>query len=161
MKIGELAASAGTTAETIRHYEREGLLTRPPRSAGNYRLYTGQDAERLALIRHCRSLDMTLDEIRTLLQLRDAPGEDCGEVNALLDEHIAHVDARIRDLRQLQRQLRQLREQCAVPRDVAHCGILVELAQPSGPVPAHADECAGHVRGAHAHEPRRRGTTRT
>lgn len=160
MKIGELAQTAGTTVEAIRHYEREGLLTRAPRSASNYRLYAEGDIERLALIRHCRSLDMTLDEIRTLLRLRDAPGEDCGAVDALLDAHIAHVAARIRDLRQLRRQLTRLREQCAVPRDVAHCGILTELVQPSGPTtPAAGD--VGHVPGTHAREPRRKPAARS
>lgn len=64
MKIGELAKVTQTQAETIRFYEREGLLTEPPRSNGNYRLYGQEHLERLAFIRHCRSLDMTLDEIR-------------------------------------------------------------------------------------------------
>ena len=58
------------------------------------RLYTAAHADRLAFIRHCRNLDMALDEIRSLLRLRDAPSQDCGEVNALLDEHIGHVGQR-------------------------------------------------------------------
>ncbi|MFX7140454.1 MerR family transcriptional regulator, partial [Acinetobacter baumannii] len=81
MKIGKLAQTAGTTVETIRFYEHEGLLPAPARSSGNYRLYASQHLERLAFIRHCRSLDMTLNEIRSLLRLKDAPHEDCGEVN--------------------------------------------------------------------------------
>ena len=159
MKIGEMARAAQTPVETIRYYEREGLLPPAPRSSGNYRLYGTQHVERLGFIRHCRSLDMTLDEIRTLLRLRDAPGEDCGEVNALLDDHIGHVATRIRELRQLQVQLKALREQCASPRDAAHCGILHELAQASaGTRPAAAG--VEHVHGAHGGAPRRKAAAR-
>ena len=96
MRIGDLAESTGTAVETIRFYEREGLIPAAQRADNNYRVYTAAHAERLAFIRHCRNLDMTLDEIRTLLRLRDAPSQDCGEVNALLDEHIGHVTHRIR-----------------------------------------------------------------
>ena len=144
MRIGELADATRTTVETIRFYEREGLLPAPARSSGNYRQYTPTHAERLAFIRHCRNLDMTMDEIRQLLQFRDAPGEDCGQVNALLDEHIEHVAQRIRELRKLERELRQLRARCAEPG--AACGILEELdgaAAQSRPTPRR------HIRGAH------------
>ena len=128
MKIGELAAATQTPVDTVRYYEREGLLPAPPRSEGNYRVYGPAHAERLAFVRHCRSLDMTLDEIRTLLRFQDQPHADCGDVNALLDAHIGRVAARIRELRGLEKQLRALREQCAATQDAAHCGILAELA---------------------------------
>ncbi len=101
MKIGELAKATQTQAETIRFYEREGLLKEPARSGGNYRLYGHEHLERLAFIRHCRSLDMTLDEIRALLRFQDAPLENCHAVNDVLDEHIEHVAQRIRDLKEL------------------------------------------------------------
>jgi len=130
MKIGELARAAQTQVETIRYYEREGLLPQAPRSDGNYRIYGPVHVERLAFIRHCRSLDMTLGEIRVLLRFKDAPQAQCGEVNVLLDEHIGHVTTRIRELRQLERQLKALRDQCRTPRDAAHCGILNELSVP-------------------------------
>lgn len=152
MKIGELATRAGTPVETIRYYEREGLLPAAPRSGGNYRIYHGQHAERLAFIRHCRTLDMTLDEIRVLLRYRDAPHEDCGDVNALLDEHIGHVSARIRELRQLERELKALRGRCANPTDSAHCGILSGLQQAAAQ-PA-ARPARAHTAGAHGRAPR-------
>jgi Cd(II)/Pb(II)-responsive transcriptional regulator len=117
MKIGELALAAQTQVETIRYYEREGLLPQAPRSEGNYRIYGPEHVERLAFVRHCRSLDMTLDEIRVLLRFKDEPQAECGEVNALLDEHIGHVATRIRELRQLEKQLKALREQCAGVHD--------------------------------------------
>lgn len=98
---------------------------------------------------HCRTLDMTLDEIRLLLRLTDAPGEDCGEVNALLEEHIGHVDTRIRELRQLEKQLRELREQCARPSDAAHCGILNQLKRAASAPRALAVRRRRHVEGSH------------
>lgn len=144
LKIGELAQRTGTQVETIRYYEREGLLPEPARSEGNYRLYDKAHAERLSFILHCRSLDMTLDEIRVLLQFRDAPNQDCGEVNALLDEHIGHVAERIGDLQRLEKQLKELRRLCRRTQAAKDCGILNELAQPN----ARA-EPAVHVHGTH------------
>lgn len=156
MQIGVLAQATQTPVETIRYYEREGLLPPPPRSEGNYRIYGAQQVERLAFIRHCRSLDMTLDEIRLLLRFRDAPGADCGDVNALLDEHIGHVAARIRGLKQLEKQLKALREQCPVVQDAGHCGILSGLAHAAAaPAGAAGRGPSGHISGPHARSPRR------
>ena len=147
MRIGNLAEATGTPVETIRFYEREGLIPAAQRSDNNYRMYTAAHAERLAFIRHCRNLDMTLDEIRTLLRLRDAPSQDCGEVNALLDEHIGHVTHRIRELRTLQKDLKTLRARCGTPHAIEQCGILNELdtaATQSTASPPHR-----HIRGTH------------
>jgi Cd(II)/Pb(II)-responsive transcriptional regulator len=147
MRIGDLAESTGTAVETIRFYEREGLIPAAQRADNNYRMYTAAHAERLAFIRHCRNLDMTLDEIRTLLRLRDAPLQDCGEVNALLDEHIGHVTQRIRELRTLQKDLKALRARCGTPHAIEQCGILNELdtaAAQSTSAPPHR-----HIRGTH------------
>lgn len=94
MKIGELAKLTDCAVETIRYYERENLLPEPARSDGNYRVYTQAHAERLTFIRNCRTLDMTLEEIRSLLAFRDSPQDQCESVNALIDEHIHHVKAR-------------------------------------------------------------------
>ena len=146
MKIGELAAATNTPVDTIRFYEREGLLQPASRTASNYRVYGEAHVERLSFIRHCRSLDMALEEIRTLLQFKDAPGGDCAGVNALLDEHIGHVAARIRELESLQAQLRQLRAQCCEEAAGQECGILRELAVPVGE-PARRE--ASHVARSH------------
>ena len=80
MKIGELAARTDCAVETIRYYEREGLLPAPRRSAGNYRQYGETHLERLVFIRNCRVLDMTLQEIKQLLTLREQPRASCGGV---------------------------------------------------------------------------------
>ena len=127
MKIGELASAAQTQAETIRYYEREGLLPQAARTQANYRVYDAGDVQRLGFIRHCRSLDMTLDEIRILLRFKDAPVSSCGEVNVLLDEHIGHVTGRIRELKALEKELRKLRQQCASGQLPPYCGIISEL----------------------------------
>lgn len=148
MKIGELAKATGAQIETIRYYEREGILPLTARSDGNYRVYSKVHIERLSFIRHCRSLDMALDEIRTLLHFKDAPTENCGEVNTLLDEHIGHVADRIKELSALEKQLKALRKLCLKSQDAAHCGILNKLAEStskSGKTSKHA----GHINGVH------------
>jgi Cd(II)/Pb(II)-responsive transcriptional regulator len=147
LKIGALAERTHCQAETIRYYEREGLLPVPPRSPGNYRLYGTAHVERLSFIRHCRSLDMTLDEIRTLLNFCDAPGSDCTQVSSLLDQHIHHVADRISQLRRLERQLKDLRGQCASPGQAARCGILQEMSRAAKGSPR--TRALGHVHGSH------------
>ena len=128
MKIGELAQAAQCSVETVRYYEKEGLLPAPARTSGNFRQYGAEHVERLRFIRNCRALDMSHAEIHTLLQLAGQPAEDCGSVNALFDQHIAHVDERIRELAQLKQQLASLRERCQTELTVDACGILQGLA---------------------------------
>jgi len=137
LKIGELAKRTGSQVETIRYYEREGLLPAPARSEGNYRLYGPSHAERLQFIRHCRSLDMTLGEIRELLSFRDAPEESCNQVNLLLDGHIEHVGQRIQELQSLQKQLKALRSTCHSAQAAKDCEILQTLAAADGGTPAN------------------------
>ena len=153
MRIGELAKAAQTQSETIRYYERQGLLPEAARTEGNYRAYEASHVQRLAFIRHCRSLDMTLEEIRTLLGFKDAPAQHCGKVNGLLDEHIGHVALRIRELKALEKELRTLRQQCALGQATADCGILNGLEQAArAQSRLPADRGAGHgdhIQGAH------------
>lgn len=149
MKIGELATVTGTAVETIRYYEREKLLLAPNRTGGNYRVYGDADAERLGFIRHCRALQMTLEEIRALLRFKDDPASDCCEVNDLLEKHVGHVAERIDELRILETQLRALRAQCMQVRNVADCGILKGLSQaPESRSRSHKDR-GGHADGVH------------
>lgn len=148
MKIGQLAQATLCPIETVRYYEREGLLPEPARSRGNYRLYGPQHVDRLRFIRHCRSLDMTHDEIRTLLAFRDAPEKKCDEVNALLDEHIGHVARRIAELKALQRELKDLRGQCQAVRAARDCGIMRSLGRDSSHA-AVANQDHGRLRRTH------------
>jgi Cd(II)/Pb(II)-responsive transcriptional regulator len=135
MKIGELARLANCTTDTIRFYEKEGLLPEADRTEANYRSYNESYIDRLRFIRNCRALDMTHDEVRALLEASDGAAPGCGAVNALVDEHIGHVNKRIDELLQLREQLTSLRERCAGEKPVEECGIIhgltsMETTQP-------------------------------
>ena len=151
MKIGALAHATQTQAEAIRYYEREGLLPAAARTGANYRVYDASHIQRLAFIRLCRSLDMTLVEIRILLRFKDAPSANCIEVDSLLDELIGHVAGRIRELKALEKELRLLRLQCDSTHSTDDCGILSELErtalEQSRRPPARGK--LAHIRGAH------------
>lgn len=131
MRIGELGKKADCLVQTVRFYESEGLLPEPARSEGNFRLYDEVHLQRLLFIRRCRAKDMTLDEIRQLLNLRDRPEVGCGEVNALVDAHIAQVRTKMKELRALERELMDLRRSCDSARTSRECGILNSLAEPA------------------------------
>lgn len=153
MKIGELSTASSTPIETIRYYEREGLLPTPARTQGNFRIYEPPHLERLQFIRYCRGLDMSLDEVRVLLRFKDQPSGDCANVNALLDEHIGHVSRRIKELRSLEHQLKELRLRCGAVQAADQCGILAGLAaasqDPAAVTPAAKEQ--SHLRSVHGH----------
>ncbi len=128
MKIGELAQVAQCTVETVRYYEKAGLLPETVRTAGNFRVYGPGHLERLRFIRNCRALDMSHEEIHTLLGLADRPQDGCGAINTVFDEHIAHVNERIKELSSLKRQLQTLRARCQGEQAADACGILQGLA---------------------------------
>jgi Cd(II)/Pb(II)-responsive transcriptional regulator len=127
MRIGELGLATGVDVETIRYYEKAGLLPVPARQANGYRDYGQKHLERLAFIRHCRALDLPLVEIQRLLELLSQPSAACGDVDRLIEGQLARVRTRIRSLRALERQLSALRSCCATPQTAAECGILNEL----------------------------------
>jgi Cd(II)/Pb(II)-responsive transcriptional regulator len=151
MRIGDLARRADCPIETVRYYEKEGLLPAPRRSSGNYRDYGPGHGERLAFIRRCRSLDMSLPEIRALLQAIERPDGDCAPVNALLDEHIGHVASRIAELKQLKTELDAIRAHCSGSHPAKACGILVTLGRPV----AKGDRARTHVDATHSARRRR------
>ncbi len=148
--IGALARDTDCPPETIRYYERAGLLPPAARTAGNYRLYGPAHLERLVFIRNCRALDMTLDEIKQLLRFRDVPRSECGAAHALIDEHIAHIGERIAELEQLQSQLQVARRQCQAAGEAKKCAILDRLEQkPPGSPSPQSKKAKAHIRGAH------------
>jgi len=140
MRIGELASATGVEVETIRYYEREGLLAPPTRRANGYRAYGKSQLERLAFIRHCRALDIPLAEVRRLLEFLEHPAKDCRDIDRLIDEQLARVRARLESMRALERQLAQLRERCDAKHPTPECGILHELV-----AAAHGEACACHA----------------
>ncbi len=137
MKIGELAAKAECDVQTVRYYERCGLLPAPARTRSNYRAYGPRHLERLQFIRRCRSLDMALHEVRVLLAFLEEPQRNCEEVNQLLDEHIRQVKARLQELAELELELKQLRRQCRQSQAATSCGILNQLKTRGAPRIAH------------------------
>lgn len=139
MRIGEMAKAIGIDVETIRYYEKSGLLPKPAREANGYRRYGEPQLERLAFIRHCRALDMPLADVTQLLNFLDQPSSDCKDVNTLVDEQLARVRARLQSMRALEKQLAALREQCAAPHATEKCGILQELV-----AAAHGEACVCH-----------------
>lgn len=132
MQIGELAKRSGCQVETVRYYERLGLLPRPQRTAGNYRVYDEAHLERLRFIRNCRAVDMSLDDVHKLLYFRDRPELACLEINELLDTHIERLDDQVSELLRLQKYLRELRTCCDSPRTAGDCGILAALDSAAG-----------------------------
>ncbi|MEO8484874.1 MAG: Cd(II)/Pb(II)-responsive transcriptional regulator [Betaproteobacteria bacterium] len=131
MRVGQLAAATGVDVETIRYYEREGLVPAPPRNASGYRAYDEAAVRRLTFIRHCRSLDVRLADVRQLLSLLDCPDRGCGTADAVVDAQIVRVRERIASLHALEATLVALRSRCASPTTSASCRILEELARPA------------------------------
>ncbi|NMM90337.1 MerR family transcriptional regulator [Rhodococcus sp. SRB_17] len=140
-RIGEAARRSGVSAANMRYYEKEGLLSPGSREDNRYRLYSEADVHRLRFIRLCRAMDMSLDEVRTLLALgRDAPA-DAHAACHTLDEHLAHVRTRLQELEVLEHDLRALRSRCDGAD--AHCRTLDALH-------AQADAQAGGLPGGAA-----------
>ena len=110
--IGKAAALSGVSPANIRFYEKEGLLAPGVRAANSYRSYSSGDIHQLRFIRLCRAMDMSLDEVRTLLNLDLAEKADCAAANAALEAHIAHVAERVAELQALQEDLMELRARC-------------------------------------------------
>jgi Cd(II)/Pb(II)-responsive transcriptional regulator len=132
VKIGELAKATSCSIQTIRYYEKEQLLPSPERSEGNYRIYSTATVTQLLFIKQCRSLDLSLAEIKQLLNLSRSPSSQCSDINQMIDVHIQQVEERIQELRLLQQQLRNLGESCSSDRTIEQCGILHLLsANPS------------------------------
>ena len=139
MRIGELGQATGVEIETIRYYEKAGLLPAPARSRNGYRAYGPAHLERLAFIRHCRALDISLADVKRLLGFVAHPNSDCGDIDRLIDAQLDRVKARLKSMRALERQLAALRGRCGSSHVVGECGILHELV-----AAAHGEACACH-----------------
>ena len=140
MRIKTLADATGVEVDTIRYYEKQGLLPEPARQDNGYRDYASTHLERLAFIRHCRALEMPLVDIRTLLGALDAPGEPHPDVDRLVQEQIDKVRVRLQSMRALEMQLLLLQASCGGCSDQGtDCGILKELV-----AAAHGEACVCH-----------------
>ena len=143
MSIGELARATGTKAETIRYYERIGLLPRPARTASNYRSYGPAELARLSFVRRARSLGFSIEQISALLDLSDNCERSCDAVDALAREHLATIEAKISDLAALRRELADLIGQCS-RGTIADCRIIDALAP--GPLGSRSTSETGEAR---------------
>lgn len=127
MTIGDLARATGTKPETIRYYERIGLLPPPARTAANYRSYGAGELARLSFVRRARALGFSIEQVTALLGLADCRERSCDTVDALAQEHLAGIDAKIADLTALRRKLADVIRQCR-RGTIAECRILDALA---------------------------------
>ena len=130
MTIAAVARTAGLKVETVRWYESVGLIPKPPRSSGNYRVYGREHVERLVFIKRSRDLGFTLDEVRALLDLADHPQRDCMEVDGIARRHLAEVERKAADLERLAEELRRVIASCD-GGSVADCKIVGSLSSGS------------------------------
>ncbi len=126
MTIGRLARHAGVGIDTVRFYERRGLLPEPARTPSGYRLYPRQTTARLRFIRRAKALGFTLDEIGSLLELQDVGGQK-SMVKDLTRRKLSEIDSKIKDLSRIRKVLSELERECSGSGDVSGCPIIAAL----------------------------------
>ena len=126
-RIGDLANRTDTKVETIRYYERIGILPAPDRTSGNYRSYGLEHLGRLSFIRRARDLGFSIEKVRHLLSLSDQRNRSCSSVDAIARKHLADVDRKIVDLRALRRELSSIIDRCG-RGTIADCRIIEALS---------------------------------
>ena len=124
--IGSLSNKTGCNIETIRYYERAGLLPPPPRTEGGHRVYADEHLKRLVFIRRSRQLGFTLEQVRGLLGLVDGGDYTCDEVKAMTLAHVDEIRHKVKDLRKLEKVLKEMAAQC-VGGDVPECPVIEAL----------------------------------
>ena len=126
MKIGELAAATGTKVETIRFYEKSGLIPHPERTDGNYRSYGAEHLQRLSFVRRSRDLGFSLDDVRELLALADNRDQPCGAVDRIASKHLSEVERKLADLERMRNELSRVIGSCR-KGTVGECLIIESL----------------------------------
>jgi len=130
--IGELSWETDCKVETIRYYEKIGMLPQPRRTEGGHRLYTEDHLRRLKFIRRARALGFSLDDIRNLLALSGGRRKSCAKVRAMAQDHLTEIRGKIEDLRSMETVLENLVERCA-GKTVPECPIIDSLYRDSVP----------------------------
>jgi Hg(II)-responsive transcriptional regulator len=128
LHTGELARQAGVNVETLRFYEREGLLAKPPQRPSGYREYPPEAVDLVFFIRGAKQLGFSLKEVKELLALREVPRASCGDVVVIAERKVADIDAKISDLRAMRAALTKLLKQCPGTAPIAQCPIVESLA---------------------------------
>ena len=127
LTISKVAKQAGVNLETIRYYENEGVLPKPPRTASGYRVFSEDTIQRLRFIKRAQELGFSLKEIKDLLELRAKPGIGCADVRAKAQAKIADVDAKLRHLQAIRKALAQITATCSGRGPLSGCSILQAL----------------------------------
>ena len=127
MTIGKLASNEGVNASTLRYYERAGLLKPASRSPRGYRLYDSVSQERLRFIRTAQATGFSLDDIKTLLRLRESADPPCDTACDLADARLEHIERRLADLRRLRQVLRDARQRCEASEARHTCAVLDQI----------------------------------
>ena len=127
LTIGQLAKQGGVNLETIRYYERRGILPRPPRTTSGYRAFSNESVRRLRFIKRAQVLGFSLREIEELLMLRARPGRSCGTVQAKAKAKIADIDTKLQQLSAMRGALTRLVATCARRGTTSACPILDSL----------------------------------
>jgi DNA-binding transcriptional MerR regulator len=148
-RIGVAARLSGVSVANIRFYEKEGLLPVMERSDSSYRLYSAGDIHQLRFIRLCRAMDMSLGEVRTLLGLDLSRKADCAAARTALDEHLLHVQARLKELKALAQDLQALRQRCDGTDN--RCHIIEALHERADALPAPPARAAAAAAAARRH----------
>lgn len=139
LRIGELARRSGLSVETLRYYERRGLIPAPDRLPSGYRVFPYQILKRLAFIKRCKRLGFTLDETLELMQLQHRPEQESLAVKQRVDERIEEIGRKIDDLQRIQQALQGLSALCSGKGSTADCPILAFLEQEEPAATAAAD----------------------
>lgn len=127
LNIGEVAKRTGVTVETVRFYERQGLIETPQRSDSGYREYPQETVKRVRFIQHAKEVGFTLKDISELLALRQEPGTSCADIKIRAAQKIEEVDQKIRDLKRIREALARMVMKCRGRGSLSECPILEEL----------------------------------
>jgi len=127
--ISELAKAVDVPTTTLRYYERVGLLQPASRSHGNYRLYTDQSLQRLRFIRAAQAIGFTLQDVKMLLNLESSESQSCDEVQTIIQERLAEIDAQLKNLRHVQQVLKKSLQKCRKSQPSGHCYVIESLQQ--------------------------------
>lgn len=130
LTTGEVADQAGVNLQTVRYYERRGLIAEPPRTAGGFRQYSPEAVARIRFVKRSQELGFTLDEIEELLALRADAGADAAEVKRLAEAKTTDIVAKIRDLQRMKETLEELAAACSGEGRTSDCSILQALDDP-------------------------------
>lgn len=129
MTIGHLSEKSKTDAQTIRYYERQGLLLKPLRTESNYRIYANDTIERLTFIRRAKEIGFSLNDIRVLLGMVDGRVSRCAEVQEFAVTRLSKIKSQIADLKAMEETLSNLVKQCATSEEILECPILETLTE--------------------------------